>query len=63
MAEGIVPGAGLSLLKARLALSKVEEACEGDERSIASVLLLTEATLTEIPEEKKSLPAMGAELE
>ncbi len=33
VAEGIVPGAGLALLRASTALEQVEKACDGDERS------------------------------
>jgi chaperonin GroEL len=130
MAEGIVPGGGLALLRAIEALEKEETKCDGDERtglrilkraleaptrqiaensgadggvvvgqmragkgnygfdascaeyldlveagiidptkvvrvalenavSVAGVLLLTEATLTEVPEEKREGPRMG----
>jgi chaperonin GroEL len=133
VAEGLVPGAGMALLRATAALEEQEAACDGDERtgvrilrhalevptrqlaqnsgldagvvvermkanhgavgldaargtyvdlveagivdptkvvrvalenavSIASVLLLTEATLTELPEEKHA-PGGGPELE
>ncbi len=131
-AEGIVPGGGLALLRATVAVEREEAHCEGDERtglrilraaleaptrqiahnsgvdggvvvdrmrsgtgnfgfdaarntyvdlveagiidptkvvrvglenavSVAGVLLLTEATLTEVPEQKSEAPAMGAE--
>jgi chaperonin GroEL len=133
VAEGILPGGGLALLRAAEALAKVENECTGDERtgvqilrralevptrqiaensavdggvvvsrtlegggnvgfdaarkqyvdmyeagivdptkvlrialenavSVASVLLLTEATLTEKPEERKESHAAGADL-
>ena len=133
VAEGIVPGGGLALLRCVDAVAKVEVACEGDERtgvqclrraleaparqiaensavdggvvvhrmmdstgaqgfdaargeyvdlyeagivdptkvvrvalenavSVASVLLLTEATLTELPEKEKPLPAEPPEM-
>jgi len=133
VAEGIVPGGGLALLRCTDAVNKVAAACEGDERtgvlclrraleaparqiaensavdggvvvnrmlassgaegfdaarseyvdlfdagivdptkvvrialenavSVASVLLLTEATMTEIPEKERSLPAEGPEM-
>jgi chaperonin GroEL len=133
VAEGIVPGGGLALLRCVDAVAKVEAACAGDERtgvqclrraleaparqiaensatdggvvvhrmleskgaegfdaargeyvdlyaagivdptkvvrvalenavSVASVLLLTEATMTEIPEKEKSLPAEAPEM-
>jgi chaperonin GroEL len=38
VAEGIVPGAGLTLIRASDALSKVEAECEGDERSGVRIL-------------------------
>jgi chaperonin GroEL len=38
VAEGIVPGAGLTLLRAADALEKVEAQCEGDERSGVRIL-------------------------
>ena len=133
VAEGIVPGGGLALLRCLDAVAKVEADCEGDERtgaqclrraleaparqialnsavdggvvvhrmigskgaegfdaargeyvdlyeagivdptkvirialenavSVASVLLLTEATMTELPEKEKSLPGEPGEL-
>jgi len=133
VAEGIVPGGGLALLRCVDAVAKVEAACAGDERtgvqclrraleaparqiaensatdggvvvhrmleskgaegfdaargeyvdlyaagivdptkvvrvalenavSVASVLLLTEATMTEIPDKEKSLPAEAPEM-
>jgi chaperonin GroEL len=133
VAEGIVPGGGLALLRCVEAVNKVAAACEGDERtgvlclrraleaparqiaensavdggvvvnrmlassgalgfdaarseyvdlfdagivdptkvvrialenavSVASVLLLTEATMTEIPEKERPLPAEGPEM-
>ena len=133
VAEGIVPGGGLALLRCLDAVAKVEADCEGDERtgaqclrraleaparqialnsavdggvvvhrmigskgaegfdaargeyvdlyeagivdptkvirialenavSVASILLLTEATMTELPEKEKSLPGEPGEL-
>jgi len=133
VAEGIVPGGGLALLRCVDAVAKVEAACQGDERtgvqclrraleaparqiaensaidggvvvhrmmsstgamgfdaargeyvdlyeagivdptkvvrvalenavSVASVLLLTEATMTELPEKEKSLPAEAPDM-
>ena len=38
VAEGIVPGGGLSLLRAACALTAVEDACTGDERTGAQIL-------------------------
>src|SRR5581483_5256722 len=38
VAEGIVPGAGLTLLRAAAALEKEEAKCEGDERSGLRIL-------------------------
>jgi chaperonin GroEL len=133
VAEGIVPGGGLALLRCVDAVAKVEAGCQGDERtgvlclkraleaparqiaensatdggvvvhrmlasagaqgfdaargeyvdlyeagivdptkvvrvalenavSVASVLLLTEATMTEVPEKEKSLPAEAPDM-
>jgi hypothetical protein len=61
------PGGGLALLRASRALAVVEGQCEGDERtgvqiSVASILLLTEATMTEKPDRRKEgSPTIDAE--
>jgi hypothetical protein len=61
-----VPGGGLTLLRAIDAHEPLEQECEGDERtgvqilkhalenavSVAGTLLLTEATLTEVKDER-----------
>jgi chaperonin GroEL (HSP60 family) len=87
LAEGIVPGGGLALLRLIDAIDAEQVKCSGDERtgllilrralgaptrqicnarrtrgmpSVASILLLAKATLTELPEDKKKA-ALGHE--
>jgi chaperonin GroEL len=49
VAEGIVPGAGLALLRAASALEQLEKTCDGDERSGVRILRLAlEAPIRQI---------------
>ena len=53
LAEGIVPGGGVALLQAGIIdPAKVERVALQNAASIASLLLTTEALVTDIPEEK-----------
>lgn len=76
VAEGVVPGAGLARLRAIQAVDAEAARLEGDERSgaqilrralenavsVAGVLLLTEATMTEVPDAKPETASATADM-
>jgi chaperonin GroEL (HSP60 family) len=58
--EGIVPGGGVALVRAGVIdPTKVVRAALQHAASIASLLLTTEALVSEIPEDKPAAPAGG----